>query len=129
MREVKVIKHTTYTYKTSDGSEFETEPRAIEWQKHLNNIEDMCILGSDFKPTKDVGSAIYVYAESKEQAEAFNTIQIESLGYASTLCGVGFYRYDDNSDSYINVETEIQELQRIIDILKGGAKMDGGNAE
>ena len=122
MREVKVIKHTTYTYKTSDGSEFETEPKAIEWQKHLNNIEDMCILDSDFNPTKDVESAIFVYAKSKEQAEAFNTIQTESLGYASIIGGVGFYRYDDTTDSYINVETEIRELQRIIDILKGGAE-------
>lgn len=122
MKELKVTKHTTYTYETSDGSEFDNEPEATEWQKHLNHIENMCILDSNFKPTKDVGSAIYVYAESKEQAEAFNTIQEESLGYASTIDGVGYYRYDEVSDSYMNVESEIEKLQHIIDMLKGGAE-------
>ena len=122
MKELKVTKHTTYTYETSDGSEFDNKTEATEWQKHLNHIENMCILDSNFKPTKDVGSAMYVYTKSKEQAEAFNTIQEEALGYVSTIDGVGFYRYDETSDSYINVESEIKERQHMIDMLKGGAE-------
>lgn len=120
MSELKIIKHTTYTYETSDGSEFDDKTEATEWQKHLNNIECMCILDSDFKTTKDVGGAMYVCAESKEQAEAFNTIQERALGYASIIDGVGYYRYDEISDSYVNVESEIEKLQHIIDVLKKG---------
>lgn len=123
MAELKIIKHTTYTYETSDGSKFDDKTEAKEWQKHLNHIENMCILDSNFKPTKDVGSAMYVYTKSKEQAEAFNTIQEETLGYASNVDGVGYYSYDEISDSYVNVESEIEKLQHIIDMLKkGGAE-------
>ena len=121
MTELKVKKHILYTYETSDGSEFDDKKEATEWQKHLCNIEEMCLLDSDFKPTKDFGSAIYVYAKTSEQAEAFNAIQNE-MGYAVGLQSAGFYRYDEISDSYIEVETEIAKLQHIIDMLKGGVE-------
>ena len=121
MRELKVLKHTTYTYETSDGREFEDKQEAMEWQKHLCNLGDMCILDHAFKPTNEVESAFYVYAKTVEQAEAFNAMQ-EYIGICSRLQGAGFYRYDEIADEQINVESEIEELQHIIDMLKGGGE-------
>ena len=121
MNEVKVKKHTSYTYETSDGREFEDKEEAMEWQKHLCNLGDMCLLDHTFKPTNEVESALYVHAKTAEQAEAFNAWQ-EYMGFCSGLQGAGFYRYDEVSDNYIEIESEIEKLQRIIDVLKGGGE-------
>lgn len=119
MRDLKVKKHISYTYETSDGQKFDDKKEATKWQEHLYNIEDMCVLDSEYKPTKKIESAFYVYAKTSEQAESFNAIQIEN-GYGALLLSAGFYRYDSISDSYVEIETEIAKLQHIIDMLKGG---------
>lgn len=121
MTELKVKKHISYTYETSDGMEFDNKKEATEWQKHLCNLEDMCLLDSEYKPTKEIGSAFFVYAKTSEQAEAFNAIIIE-MGYRALLLSAGFHRYDSISDSYVEIETEIAKLRHIIDMLKGGAE-------
>ena len=118
MAELKVKKHITYTYETSDGCCFDNKKEATEWQNHLSNIETMRMLDSDYEPTKDICGAIYVCAETKDQADAFNVIQEKALGYCSTIDGVGHYRYDEISDRYIRVESEIEKLQHIIDTLE-----------
>ena len=55
------------------------------------------------------------------QIGAFNAMQTEEFGYCTTLGGAGWYRYDDISDSYVDIESEIEKLKHIIDVLnKGG---------
>lgn len=123
MEELKVVRHIHYSYETSDGKEFGNKQEAMEWQKQLTLLQTICMLDSNYKPTTAIDSAIYVYAETKEQAEAFNEMAKEDFGYCSTLGGAGWWRYDDISDSYVDIESEIEKLQHIIDVLKkGGAE-------
>lgn len=123
MEELKVIRHTHYTYETSDGKEFYNKREATKWQNQLTLFQTICMLDANYKPTTDMNSAAYVYVKTKEQAEAFNEIAIEEFSYCSTLDGTGWYRYDDISDSYVDIESEIEKLQHIIDMLnKGGAE-------
>ena len=117
MAELKVKKHTTYTYETSDGKEFYDENEATEWQKHLCNLEGVRLLDYKFNPTKDINNASYIYAKTVEQAEAFNAMQ-EDFGFISKLGSSGFFRYDEIADAFIDIEAEITELQNIIDILQ-----------
>ena len=119
MNELKIIKHATYTYETSDGREFDDEIEAKEWQNQLLAIKNACMLDSKFRPTKEIDSVFYIHAKTKEQVEAFNSMQ-EYLGICARIDGVGYYRYDEISDSFVNVELQIKELQSIIDKLKGG---------
>ena len=123
MAELKVKKRIEYTYETADGREFEDKDEAMEWQKHICNIEDIILLDSDFKPADIYRDAvIYIYAKTIEQANSFNTIIHEYFGYSATLPSTGFFRYDEISDEYVDVEIEIEKLQQIIDKLKEGAE-------
>ena len=72
MKELKIVKHTTYTYETSDGREFDDENEAKEWQEKLSVIENVCMLDSNFRPTKETDSVFYVHTKTKEETEAFN---------------------------------------------------------
>lgn len=117
MKELKIIKNITYTYITSDGTEFDDENEAKEWQEHLSEMENMTTLDADFNPTKCFDNIIYICANKQEQVDAFNAIA-KSLGYYSNVDVPGYYRYDDISDSYVNVELQIKELQEIINKLK-----------
>lgn len=120
MDELKIIAHTTYTYETSDGSEFDDELEAKDWQKHLSAIKNVYMLDSEFRPTKDIERVHYVYTNTKEQTEAFNAMS-EYLGICAEIPhGTGYYRYDDRAGSFVNMESEIKELHHIIDKLKGG---------
>lgn len=121
MNDVKIKRYTTYLYETSDGREFDDKKEATEWQKHINNIEDMCWLDFEFEPTGDIDCAIYVYAKTSEQADAFNAMQTY-MGMSCNLPSAGFFRYDDIADEYVEVESEIEKLQHIIDMLKGGGE-------
>lgn len=120
MEEIKVTRHIQYSYETSDGKEFGSKKEAKEWQKQLNLFQTLCMLDADYKPTKDISSAVYVYAKTKEEAEAFNEIAFLEYSYYSTIDGTGWYRYDDISDSYVDIESEIEKLQHIIEVLKKG---------
>lgn len=115
MKEFKILKHITYTYETTDGREFDSETEAKEWQEKLSVIENVCMLDSNFRPTKETDSVFYIHTNTKEEAEA-----LEYLGICASLDGVGYFRYDEISDSFVNVELQIKELQRIIDKLQGG---------
>lgn len=122
MAELKVKKRIEYTYETSDGREFEDKDEAMEWQKHLCNIEAMLFLDFDYKPTRDLDSVYYVYAQTIEQANSFNATVHEYFGYGAELPSAGFFRYDEIADEYVDVEGEIEKLQHIIDKLKEGAE-------
>ncbi len=121
MSEIKVKKIITHTYETSDGREFDNKKEAMEWQKHLCNIEDMCLLDSEYK-SADIfrDSVIYIYAKTIEQANSFNAITNEYFGYGAKLQSTGFFRYDEIADEYVEVENEIEKLQNIIAKLKEG---------
>ena len=121
MEELKTTVHTRYTYETSDGKEFDNKQEAIKWQKHLNIFKTICMLNAEYKPTTDIEDVIYVYAKTKEETGAFNAMQTEEFGYCTALDSAGWFRYDDVSDSYVDIESEIKKLQHIIDVLnKGG---------
>jgi hypothetical protein len=122
MEELKVIRHIQYSYETSDGKEFGSKKEAKEWQKQLNLFQNLCMLDSDYIPTKDINSAVYVYAKTKEEAESFNEIAREKFGYCSEIGGTGWFRYDEISDSYVDIEVKIEKLQHIIDMLKKGGE-------
>lgn len=123
MEENKVTRHIHYSYETSDGKEFGSKAEAMEWQKQLNLFQTLCMLDADYKPTKDINSAFYVYAKTKDEAEAFDEMARIEYGFCATIGGTGWYRYDDISDSYIDIELEIEKLQHIIEVLKkGGAE-------
>lgn len=119
MGDFKIIKHVTYTYETSDGNIFEHKQDAMAWQEHLFQIEKLRMLDCDFEPTRDMNLAIYVFAETQEQAEAFNAVQKE-LGVCVAINGPGYYYYDDISGNYSDIEYEIKNLQHMLDMLKAG---------
>lgn len=116
MKELKIIKHTTYTYETSDGREFDDEKEAKLWQNHLNHLNDVYMLNAEYEDVDDVESAIYVYAQNQEQVDAFNAMQ-KYIGVAASIDGVGYWRYDDRFDEYFNIDDEIGKLQVIKKML------------
>ena len=118
MENLKIIEHTFCTYETSDGREFEDKQEAMEWQKHLSTIENTVLLNIDYKPTTDYESVMYVHVKTQEQVEAFNAMQ-QDLDLYARLDEPGYYRYNQISDSYNDIEDEIESLQQIIDKLKG----------
>ena len=123
MAELTVKTHATYTYETSDGREFEDKDEAMEWQRHLCNIERMCLLDYEYEPAdifKD--TVIYIYAKTIEQANSFNIVMSNYFGYGASLPSTGFFRYNGCLDEYVDIEAEIAQLQHIIDKLKEGAE-------
>lgn len=123
MAELKVKKHITYMYETSDGREFEDKDEAMEWQRHLCNIEKMCLLDYEYEPADiSKNTVIYVYAKTIEQANSFNSVMNDYFGCGASLPSTGFFRYDGYLDEYVDIEVEIAQLQRIIDKLKEGAE-------
>lgn len=113
---VKVITHSTFTYETTDGREFEDRDEAFEWQKSLNMLEDIVMLNCRHERTRNIDEAYYVYASTDEQVEAFNLIQDYELN--SKIDKPGFYAYDENYDKYLNLELEIRKLWEHIDLMK-----------
>ena len=118
MAEMKIITHTTYSYETSDGREFDDENEAREWQNALSLLENVRMLDNEYKPVKDIEYAWYVHVETMEQVDAFNMIHCD-LGNYSRLHGVGYHRYDDGLGEFLDVKAEIEHLQNIIDALDG----------
>ncbi len=116
MAELKVITHTTYTYETTDGREFDDAQEAEAWQQAIDNIKKISMLDHKFKPTTDVTEAMYVHIKTHEQLEAFDAMQAYE-GLAAQIRAVGYYYYDDISDEYINVKKELDRLQSIIESL------------
>lgn len=112
MSEVKIKTHTTYTYETSDGREFDDAQEAQEWQQALEDIKGITMLDSKFKPTTEISSAFYVHIKKHSQLEAFELIQAYG-GFVSSIPGIGCWYYDDCTDTYVNLETEINRLKDI----------------
>lgn len=112
MADLKIITHTTYTYETTDGREFESKPEAEAWQKAIDNAERIVMLDSTFRPTADIETAYFVYIKDQNQVDAFNVKQAD-LGLATVIHVPGYYYYDEVPDEYFNVDSKIKELNGI----------------
>lgn len=116
MQGLKIITHKTYTYETSDGREFDDKQEAQEWQEKLSRFEGIRMLDFKEQPTKSFEDVYYIHIETEEQAQAYNEIQ-KYIGYRSNVNGPGYYRYDERKDDFVDVKSELEKLQHIVDIL------------
>ena len=116
MADIKVKTHTTYTYETTDGREFQLELEAEAWQEHLDNIKNVIMLDNKFCNTCEVSSAYYVHIKTQEQLDAFEAINTYE-GLPSAINAIGYWYYDEDTDTYISVQKEMDRLQSIIETL------------
>lgn len=112
MTEVKIKTHTIYTYETSDGREFDDAQEAQEWQDHLENIKGITMLDSKFQNITDHSEAFYVHIKTWQQQEAFEALQYYE-GMGSHIPKPGYWYYDDCTDSYVDVDEELNRLKEI----------------
>jgi hypothetical protein len=112
MAELKIKTRTTYTYETSDGREFDLAEEAEQWQEHLENIKGITMLDSKFQYTKDHSEAFYVHIKTWQQQEAFEALQVYE-GMGAHIPKPGYWYYDDCTDSYIDVDEELNRLKEI----------------
>ena len=116
MADIKVKTHTTYTYETSDGREFDLADEAEEWQEHLEKIKKVVMLDSKFKRTDRTDEAYYVHIKTQTQLEAFEAMQAYE-GLAAHVTSLGYWYYDEDMDEFIDVKKEMDRLQSIIECL------------
>lgn len=116
MADIKIKTHTTYTYETTDGREFENQQEAMDWQLALEDIKSTTMLDSKFKPTNEITSAFYVHIKTLSQLKAFEKMQ-EYEGLFGKIDGLGYWYYDESVDMYVSVRKEMDRLQSIIESL------------
>ena len=116
MADIKIKTHTTYTYETSDGREFDVVEEAEEWQEHLENIKSVVMLDNKFRRTDRTDEAYYVHIKTQAQLEAFEALQAYE-GLASHVTSLGYWYYDEDMDEFIDVKEEMDRLQSIIESL------------
>ena len=110
MSGIKIITHTSYTYETSDGREFEDELEARDWELALAEMKKVVMLDFKFKPTTEIDTAAYVHIKDYFQLKAFNLIQ-KYHGLCANILETGYWYYDERLDIYINIDSEIQKLE------------------
>lgn len=120
MSDLKIITHTSYTYETSDGREFDDLDEAGAWQKVLDSTSQLIMLTNRFKPTRDPECCFNLYVANSDLVETFNALQ-DNLGLAARISAPGYYYYDEVSDEFINIDKEIERL------LEVKAKIDSTN--
>ena len=116
MAEFKIITHTTYTYETSDGREFDREEDARDWEQALEDIKSTAMLDYRFKPTDRTDEAYYVHIKTHAQLKAFEAMQAYE-GLAGHITDLGYWYFDECSDEFIDIKKEINRLQSIIETL------------
>ena len=116
MSKLKIKTHTTYTYETSDGREFEDQSEAKEWQDHLENITGAVMLDHNFCNTTRVDEAMYVHIKTEAQLKAFEAINAYE-GMCAKIDAIGYWYYDERIDNYVSVRKEMDRLQSIIETL------------
>lgn len=116
MSKLKVKTHTTYTYETADGREFEDKSEAHEWQDHLENITSAVMLDNNFRNTTQIDEAMYVHIKTEAQLKAFDAISSYE-GMGARINAIGYWYYDERTDAYISVNKEMDRLQSIIESL------------
>lgn len=119
MNELKVTTDITYTYETSDGMKFiDDKEQALQWQKHLDVLENVPMLDHNFNPTKAASYVMYIKVDSQEQLDAFNFI-LNGIGCEAELKKIGYNRYDSETDDFISIDDEIKRLQHMVNKLDG----------
>lgn len=116
MADIKIKTHTTYTYETTDGREFDIAEEAGEWQKALEVIKRVTMLDNKFKPTSDISSAFFVRIKNNTELDAFEAMQVYE-GMCAHISKPGYWYYDDCTDSYVDAIKERDRLQSIIETL------------
>lgn len=116
MSKLKIKTHTTYTYETTDGREFDIVEEAEQWQEYLEIMKNVTMLDCRFSNTNDVCSAIYVHIKNNEQLDAFEAMQAYE-GMCAHISKPGYWYYDDCTDSYVDAVKERDRLQSIIETL------------
>ena len=109
MANLKIITHTSYTYETTDGREFDSKPEAEAWQKVLDTAAQLVMLTSKFERTTESESCFNVYAATRELVNTFNELQ-EDQGLCARITEPGYYYYDEVSDEFVNIDREIERL-------------------
>jgi hypothetical protein len=112
MAELKIKTHTTYTYETSDGREFDDAGEAQEWQQALEDIKSITMLDNKFNLTSETSSAYFVHIKTYFQLKAFELVQAYE-GFATHIPDLGYWYYDEVADEYISVDKEIERLKEI----------------
>jgi hypothetical protein len=116
MTDIKIKTHTTYTYETTDGREFDDHQEAVDWQLALEDIKTITMLDNKFCNTHEVTSAYYVHIKTLSQLKAFEAMQ-NYEGMCAHIDALGYWYYDDNTDQYVSVRKEMDRLQSIIETL------------
>ena len=116
MADIKIKTHTTYTYETTDGREFDDQQEATEWQLALDDIKGITMLDHKFCNTTEISSAYYVHIKTLSQLKSFEVIQ-KYEGMSAHIDALGYWYYDDDTDQYISVRKEMDRLQSIIETL------------
>ena len=112
MSDSKIITHTTYTYETSDGRDFDDLLDAKAWQKVLDTRDQIIMLNSNFKPTNDAANCFNIYLANANLVSAFDALQ-EDVGLCARIYEPGYYYYDDAADAFVNIDKEIEKLLNI----------------
>lgn len=123
MSELKITTHTTYTYETSDGREFDNEAEALEWQKILETFNSISMLDHQFKPTLIPSAVYYLHIKNQEQLKAFDAVQ-EYDGYGAVPKELGHFCYDEISDEFIQIEDKVAQLLDIVRVLDSRDRKD-----
>lgn len=115
-KDILVKTHTTYTYETTDGREFDDPNEARNWQEYLEAIKTITMLDSKFQKTANQTEAFCVHIKTWTQQEAFETMQAYE-GIEARIPEPGYWYYDDCTDQYVDAVKERDRLQSIIETL------------
>jgi hypothetical protein len=122
MTDIKIKTHTISTYETTDGRTFDDRFEATEWQLALEELKHIPMLDDNLKPTT-VPEAVYcVCLKTYPQLRAFVLWQDYHGVWANQIKELGYWYYDDNKHSYINLIAERDKLINIIDTLTAFGK-------
>lgn len=107
-------------YRTSDGTEFEEEEKALAYEIELATKDiqpnDLIIkdkFGKDIEPKGlfwKVGSVFYVEVHSEAALEFFNEAS-RAEGTLPLEQGLGVYRYDEYSDLWVTPQDDVRKLE------------------
>ena len=114
MTDLKVVTHTTYTYETTDGREFDDKQEALDWEQAIETFRGIVMLNSKLMPTDEVDSAYYVHIKNWQEQEAFAMIQ-NYYGLCAQITEPGYWAYDECADQFIDIS---KEITRLMDIVK-----------
>ena len=113
---IEKIEKITYLYKASDGQTFTDEHEANLYENKINTLKTIPMLDANFRVETNVGHAFYILIENEEQLVALRDA-LFAEGYSCNIAKPGFYYYDENHDSYINIESEIEQLKHMKNCL------------